>query len=76
MNTLAENPKTRKTKKNPKKPEVEKPEFYWFGLIYRFKNPTSMIWFDIQKIQTNPVMNTARNVILFFSSIYETIKLY
>ncbi len=38
MNTLME---------KPEKPEIEKPEFYWFGLVYKFKNPTQMIWFDI-----------------------------
>ena len=41
MNTLLEKPET------TKKPEVEKLEFYWFGLVYIFKNPTQMVWFDI-----------------------------
>ena len=47
MNTLPEKLENPKTQKNSKKPEVEKPEFYWFGLIYKFKNPTQMVWFDI-----------------------------
>ena len=37
-----EEKKTKKLKK-----EVEKSEFYWFGLVYKFKNPTQMVWLDI-----------------------------
>ena len=37
MNTLPEKPE------KSEKPEVEKPEFYWFGLVYRFKNLTQMV---------------------------------
>ena len=44
MNTLPEKPEK---PKYPKKSEVEKPEFYWFDLVYKFKKPTQMIWFDI-----------------------------
>ena len=47
-----------KKPKNPKNPEVEKSEFYWFGLVYKLKNPTQMVWFDILKPQTNPIMYT------------------
>ena len=51
MNTLSKkhkNPKNpQKTRRNLKKPKVVKPEFYWFGLVYKFKNPTQMVWLDI-----------------------------
>ena len=41
------NPRKPNNPNNPRKPEVEKPEFYWFGLVYKFKNPTQLVWFGV-----------------------------
>lgn len=35
----------KKKTKNPRKIEIEKSDFYWFGLVFRFNNLIKLVWF-------------------------------